>query len=54
MNRQCGIGSLPIDLHPLPIENELIEFWGEDSCEHGPVECRERLGGLLNYYSRAA
>lgn len=22
MNRQCGIGSLPIDLHPLPIEKE--------------------------------
>lgn len=36
------------------LENELIDPRREDSREHGPVECRERLGGLLNYYSRAA
>ena len=27
---------------------------GETDCRSGPVVCRERLGGLLKYYARAA
>ncbi len=34
--------------------NELIEPAAENSCGVGPVECRERLGGVLRYYRRAA
>jgi transposase InsO family protein len=34
--------------------NELIEPDVANSCSNGPVECRERLGGLLRYYRRAA
>ena len=32
--------------------NELIE--GTTAANHGEVVCRERLGGLLNFYHRAA
>ena len=34
--------------------NDLIEPGVANSCSNGPVECRERLGGLLRYYRRAA
>jgi transposase InsO family protein len=34
------------------IGNELIE--GEAAADVGDIECRERLGGLLKYYRRAA
>jgi putative transposase len=34
------------------IENELIG--GRVPVGAGPIECRERLGGLLRYYHRAA
>ena len=34
------------------LDNELIEPSKEEGS--GPVECRERLGGLLNYYYRRA
>jgi len=34
------------------IENELIE--AADLADVGAVQCRERLGGLLKYYHRAA
>jgi hypothetical protein len=33
--------------------SKLILF-GENSCPRGAIGCRERLGGLLKYYSRAA
>jgi hypothetical protein len=36
------------------LDNELIERCGHDSPGDGPVECRERLGGILRYYRRAA
>jgi transposase InsO family protein len=36
------------------LENELIERCDDDFCGDGPVECRERLGGMLRYYRRAA
>jgi hypothetical protein len=36
------------------LENQLIERRSRDSPGDGPVECRERLGGLLRYYRRAA
>ena len=36
------------------LENELIDRCGRDSRADGPVECRERLGGMLRYYQRAA
>jgi hypothetical protein len=26
----------------------------QDTARQGPVQCRERLGGLLKYYDRAA
>jgi putative transposase len=35
------------------ISNELIQPLGR-SRSHGPVRCRPRLGGLLNYYYRVA
>ncbi len=34
--------------------NELIEKSSQDCVSDGPVECRERLGGVLRYYRRAA
>jgi transposase InsO family protein len=36
------------------LENELIERCSGDFGGDGPVECRERLGGILRYYRRAA
>jgi hypothetical protein len=26
----------------------------QGTAQHGPMQCRERLGGLLKYYTRAA
>jgi putative transposase len=34
--------------------NELIDRSSRDCVSDGPVECRERLGGVLRYYRRAA
>ena len=34
--------------------NRLIMHRSEESSGSGPVECRQRLGGLLRYYERAA
>ena len=34
--------------------NELIERSSQDCVSDRPVECRERLGGVLRYYRRAA
>jgi transposase InsO family protein len=34
--------------------NRLIMHRSEESSQSGPVECRQRLGGLLHYYERAA
>jgi transposase InsO family protein len=34
--------------------NELIERSSQDCVSNRPVECRERLGGVLRYYRRAA
>jgi hypothetical protein len=34
--------------------NELIEKPTTGACTNGVVECRERLGGILNYYRREA
>ena len=34
--------------------NELIEKSSQDCANRGAVECRERLGGVLRYYRRAA
>jgi hypothetical protein len=31
-----------------------ITALSNDSAELGPIRCRSRLGGLLNYYYRAA
>jgi transposase InsO family protein len=36
------------------LANHLIKPRVEVGCPTGPVRCRERLGGLLRYYSRAA
>ena len=36
------------------LENKLIEPGPEVGQTAGEVECRERLGGLLNYYHRRA
>jgi hypothetical protein len=36
------------------LENELIERRSCDFRGNGAVECRERLGGMLRYYRRAA
>lgn len=34
--------------------NEMIEFQAEDYRGNGEIECRERIGGLLRHYRRAA
>jgi hypothetical protein len=34
--------------------NRLIESSADDSRKGGRVECRQRLGGLLRFYQRAA
>jgi len=36
------------------LENKIIEPGSEVGQATGDVECRERLGGLLNYYHRRA
>ena len=36
------------------IGNRLIESEGDDLRRSGSIECRDRLGGLLRYYCRAA
>ncbi len=36
------------------LENELIEKPADELDVNGAVECRERLGGVLKYYSRRA
>jgi hypothetical protein len=36
------------------LENNIIDFQGETDSTSGPVQCRERLGGMLNYYYRDA
>jgi len=36
------------------IGNRLIDLSVDESRRSGPIECRERLGGLLRYYRRAA
>jgi putative transposase len=36
------------------LDNELIEKPTDVLDVNGAVECRERLGGVLNYYSRRA
>ena len=36
------------------LDNELIKKSGRESLRDGPVECRERLGGVLRDYGRAA
>ena len=34
--------------------NELIVPWAQPANENAPIQCSERLGGLLKYYRRAA
>ncbi len=36
------------------LDNELVERHAEDYSGSGSIECRERLGGLLRHYRRAA
>jgi transposase InsO family protein len=36
------------------LNNRLIEPETAVSSDHGPVKCRERLGGMLRYYHRQA
>ena len=36
------------------LENNIIDFQGETDSTSGPVQCRERLGGMLSYYYRDA
>jgi hypothetical protein len=36
------------------LENNIIDFQGQTDSTGGPVQCRERLGGMLNYYYRRA
>jgi hypothetical protein len=36
------------------LNNELIEKSGDEPNMEGPVECHERLGGVLKSYRRAA
>lgn len=36
------------------LDNELLERRRSDPIMDAPVECQERLGGILNYYDRRA
>ncbi len=36
------------------LDNELIDRHAEDYSGSGSIECRERIGGLLRHYQRAA
>jgi hypothetical protein len=36
------------------LDNELIDRHAEDYSGSGSIECRERIGGLLRHYRRAA
>jgi hypothetical protein len=36
------------------LDNNIIDFQGEIDSTGGPVQCRERLGGMLRYYYRDA
>ena len=36
------------------LENNIIDFREEVGSTDGPVQRRERLGGMLSYYHRAA
>ncbi len=36
------------------LDNELIEKQSDELHVNGAVECRERLGGVLKFYSRRA
>ena len=36
------------------LDNNIIDFREEVGSANGPVQCRERLGGMLNYYYRDA
>ena len=36
------------------LDNQLIEKSSDEPSMDGAVECRERLGGVLNYYYRRA
>ena len=36
------------------LDNRIIEPGNEIGKRHGQINCRERLGGLLRYYHRAA
>jgi hypothetical protein len=36
------------------LDNRLIEPGGGDETSIGPIECVQRLGGMLQFYRRAA
>jgi transposase InsO family protein len=36
------------------LDNQLIEPTVNETRSEGPIECRKRLGGVLNYYYRPA
>ena len=36
------------------LDNKLIGSLGKDTLTQGPIQRRERLGGMLSYYYRAA
>ena len=36
------------------LDNKLIESLGKDTLTQGPIQPRERLGGMLSYYYREA
>ncbi len=36
------------------LDNELVEKPSDEASMDGDVDCRERLGGILNYYHREA
>jgi hypothetical protein len=38
--------------NPQGIDNQMIDF--TPGAQNGQIKCRERLGGMLNYYYREA
>jgi hypothetical protein len=42
------------DVHPTALEMDEKQHVVANPCRDGPVQCRERLGGLLRYYHQEA
>jgi len=52
--RLAYLGHYPTERNYQGLENPLIDASARVGCVAGKIKCRERLGGMLNYYYREA